>query len=320
MQDFSTVGIAASVLRTWPFLLLRAIVYFGVAAAFVVAAGGGAGIGLGIGLLAGPAGRVPGVFWGTIGGLAFVGFMLHWLRDYFLFLIDAPHLAALAAADGAPGERAPGIGEAMNMVQKRFREAAMATALERQPQAVLAPVFIDADARPGWLPPHIRIPAAVLRAARRIAASFAARAVLARLLQNPTRNLWAEMRDAIVLLAEHHRRLFQDAMLLAAVGYAAAIIAFAVALIPAASLARAYPDGYALIAILLAAVFAWSIKQALIDPFLTAAFLQAVARATEGFGPDAAWQSRLANASSEFRVIQDRATAGTRTVRRRSVG
>jgi hypothetical protein len=152
-----------------------------------------------------------------------------------------------------------------------------------------------------------------------IAAAFATRAVLARLLQDRTRNLWAEMRDALVLIAEHHRRLWQDALLLAGVGYAAAAILFAIALIPAASLAHTYPDGYAMIAILLAAVFAWSVKQALIDPFLTAAFLQAVARATEGYGPDAIWEERLAGASPEFRALQERATAGTRTVRQRSI-
>jgi hypothetical protein len=142
--------------------------------------------------------------------------------------------------------------------------------------------------------------------------------MLARLLQNRTRNLWAEMRDALVLIAEHHRRLFQNVLLLAAIGYAATAIAFAVALMPAASLARAYPDGVTPIAVLLAAVFAWSFKQALIDPFLTASFLQSVARATEGFRPDYVWEARLASDSPEFRDLRERATAGTRTVRTRS--
>jgi hypothetical protein len=311
MPDFS----AELALRNWTFLLLRAAIYFGVAAAFAVAGSGGAWIGLGIGLLAGPGGRVPGVFWGALGGLAFVGFMLHWLRDYFLFLIDAPHLAALAAAD----ENAPGIGDAMNSVQRRFREAGLLAALERQTRGISTTVFRVYDLRPEWLPADTRIPPSAQHVAASIAAAFATRAVLARLLQDRTRNLWAEMRDALVLIAEHHRRLWQDALLLAGIGYAAAAILFAIALIPAASLARTYPDGYALIAILLAAVFAWSVKQALIDPFLTAAFLQAVARATEGYGPDAIWEERLASASPEFRALQERATAGTRTVRQRSI-
>jgi hypothetical protein len=73
MWDFSIQTSARLVLRTLPFMLLRVATYFGIAAAFVVAGGGGAGIGWGVGALAGPSGRLPAAFWGTVAGVACSG-------------------------------------------------------------------------------------------------------------------------------------------------------------------------------------------------------------------------------------------------------
>src|SRR5688572_22778223 len=98
MWDFSIGTSLSLVLRTYPFMLIRAAVYFGIAAAFVVAAGGGAGIGWATGALAGITGRAPGAFWGAIAGMAVVGLMLWWLREYVLFLVRAGHLAAMVLA------------------------------------------------------------------------------------------------------------------------------------------------------------------------------------------------------------------------------
>ena len=51
MWDFSVTGALGLMARTLPFLIFRMLVYFGIAAAYVIATGGGAGIGWLVGAL-----------------------------------------------------------------------------------------------------------------------------------------------------------------------------------------------------------------------------------------------------------------------------
>jgi hypothetical protein len=125
MWNVSIAAAGALIVRTFPFMLLRAAVYFGIAAAFVVTAGGGAGLGWAIGALAGGAGRAPGVFWGAVGGIALVAFMLWWLREYLLYLVEASHAAAMALATSPENPRSAqrSIPRAMTALQRRVRDA-----------------------------------------------------------------------------------------------------------------------------------------------------------------------------------------------------
>ena len=49
MWDFSIGRTLGIVIRTWPFVLLRIVVYFGITVAYIVSTGAGAGIGYGVG-------------------------------------------------------------------------------------------------------------------------------------------------------------------------------------------------------------------------------------------------------------------------------
>ena len=57
----------------------------------------------------------------------------------------------------------------------------------------------------------------------------------------------------------------------------------------------------------LAIVFAWAIKAALVEPFCIAALMEVYFRTIEGQAPDPEWDRRLAEASRQFRELKDRA-------------
>ena len=318
MWDVSIAAAGALILRTFPFMLLRAAVYLGIAAAFVVAAGGGAGIGWGIGALAGTHGRVPGAFWGAIGGLAFIGCMLWWLREYLLYLVEASHAAAMAIAiDGT--QPPPGLSRipaAMTAVQRRFPDVGVLFSAERLVQGTISRLVAVLDTLDSMLPAGISVPRNLSDAIFPKALGFVGKVLLARAVLGSAREPWPSLQDALVLLAQNHGILMRNAVFLAAGALATSIAVFFFALIPAAVLAQAYPGGSGLITILLALVFAWAVKQALIEPVVVAAFLDLYTRVTQGQTAEPDWDTKLVEISEQFREIKARATPPSRSTRR----
>ena len=317
MWDVSSAAAGALILRTFPFMLLRAAVYFGVAAAFVVAAGGGAGIGWSIGALAGTQGRVPGAFWGAIGGLAFIGLMLWWLREYLLYLVEASHGAAMAIAiERSPPPGQSRIPTAMTAVQRRFRDVEVLFSAERLVQGTIGRLVAVLDTFDSMLPAGISVPRNLSDVILPKVLGFVGKVLLAHAVRGSAREPWPSLQDALVLLAQNHGILMRNAVFLAAGSFATSIAVFFFALIPAAALAQAYPGGSGLIAILLALVFAWSIKQALIEPVVVAAFLDLYTRVTQGQSAEPDWDTKLVETSEQFREIKARAMPPSRGPRR----
>jgi hypothetical protein len=110
-----------------------------------------------------------------------------------------------------------------------------------------------------------------------------------------------------VLCAQNHGALIKNATFLAIVGYGTAFIVFLIMLGPAAALAHGFPGGSSAVALVLALVFAWSFKQALLEPLMIASLLQVYFRAIEGQRPDPDWDTRLTESSRHFRELKGRA-------------
>ena len=159
-----------------------------------------------------------------------------------------------------------------------------------------------------FLPAGLRPPPATANAVLKAALRFLSEVVLARPLRLASKNPWPETRDALILLAQNHPVLLRQATLAAAAAYGLTFVVFIVALIPASALADAFPGGPGEITILLAMIFAWSFKQALIEPFLIALMIVEVSRATAGQNPDPDWDAYLTESSEHFREIKARAS------------
>ena len=96
MWDFSIGRSVAIMLRTWPFILFRMIVYFAITAAYIAAIGTGAGIGWGVGHIFADGGPEGTAFYGGIAGFALVSIVVYWLREYILYVLKAGHIAVMA--------------------------------------------------------------------------------------------------------------------------------------------------------------------------------------------------------------------------------
>ena len=73
MWDFSIGRSVSIMMRTWPFIVFRMIVYFGITVAYIMATGTGASVGYGVGhISADPDGPMSFALWGGVVGFGVV--------------------------------------------------------------------------------------------------------------------------------------------------------------------------------------------------------------------------------------------------------
>ena len=86
MWDFDFGRTLGIMFRTWPFIALRLVVYFGITLAYVLATGTGAGVGYGVGNIFAEGGPEGMAFYGGIVGFAVVSIVLYWIREYIRYV------------------------------------------------------------------------------------------------------------------------------------------------------------------------------------------------------------------------------------------
>ena len=125
MWDFSITRALGLMARTLPFVIFRAVVYFGIAAALVMATGAGAGVGWGIGAFGDEEFQASSTVWGGVVGFGGTVGVLFFLRDYVLYIVKAGHIAVMVEilqGGAVPGGRGQ-IEHARAVVTERFGEA-----------------------------------------------------------------------------------------------------------------------------------------------------------------------------------------------------
>src|ERR1700742_1799130 len=96
MWDFSFGRALAMTLETLPFVVLRLIVYIGIALAYVLTVGIGGAVGWGFGHLGqGTGAPAGGAFWGGAIGFGLVSGVLYFAREYVLYMVKAAHISVL---------------------------------------------------------------------------------------------------------------------------------------------------------------------------------------------------------------------------------
>ena len=140
MWDFEIGRTLGIMFRTWPFIVLRMIVYFGITVAYIVATGAGAGIGYGVGHIFAEGGPMALAFWGGIVGFGLVSLALYWIREYILYVVKAGHIAVMVhLIDGrdVPGGQGQ-IAYAQAVVTERFAEANVLFVLDQLVKGAIA--------------------------------------------------------------------------------------------------------------------------------------------------------------------------------------
>ncbi|MCF3643285.1 hypothetical protein LXM94_25350 [Rhizobium sp. TRM95111] len=308
MWDFSigkTIGILA---KTLPFILLRMAIYFTVTLAFLLATGTGAGIGYGVGNLGGdPAGFAVG---GGVIGFALVAGAVYWAREWLLYMVKAAHVAVIVKLiDGEPLPGGKGqVAFGREIVAARFAEANTLFVLDQLIKGAIAAITGLIGGVAAFLPiPGLDGLARFANTVVRLSLTHVDEIILGYNIRTASTNAWDSSRHGLVLYAQNGLTMVKNAVWLAAFLWLLAIAVFLLALSPAAALVYLFPGEAAGLAFLVALVFAWAFKAAVLEPFAIAALMEVYFRTIAGQQPDPEWDAKLAGTSARFREIRDKA-------------
>lgn len=320
MWDFSITRGIGLMVRTAPFLLFRAIVYFTIAAAYVVVTGTGAGIGYGIGGMGDEDFQITSTFWG--GGIGFVltAGALYFLREYILYTVKAGHIAVMVELlDGrALPENMGQIAYARSVVTQRFGQTSVLFGLDQLIKGVVNAVTGLLEGLFSILPiPGLDRLMAVMRAYLKLAVGLVDEVILAHAIRTRSDNPYASAREALVLYGQNAKPMLVNAAWLTLIVYGLSFLIFLVMLAPAATIVYLIPGAWSAGGVVIALLFAWAVKAAVIEPFAIACLLQAFFKITDGQQPNPVWEERIDGASAKFQEIGRRAArwAGIKTPR-----
>ncbi len=310
MWDFSTGQSLSALLRTLPFLGLRALVYFGVALAYIFAAGIGAGLGYGAGAFGSEGFRAGSTIIGCLLGVGLVGAAFYILREYILYMVKAGHIAVLSEVlsghDIPAGETQ--IHYARHVVGQRFAEANMLFALDLLIKGVIRVITSVFNALTSAVPmPSIDALMNFFNAVIKYSLSYVDEVILAYIIRTKSTNPWASARDALVLYAQNGWTMLRNAIALTIICWIMTILVFMFLLAPAAGILYFFPGDWSGWSFIAAFILAWACRAALIEPFAIACLMQVFFKTIEGQTPNPEWEARLNNASEKFRDIARRA-------------
>ena len=306
MADFSLSASMRVMRKTAPFVVFRVIIYFGIAAAYVLATGFGAGIGA----MGSEDFQATSTFYGGLFGLGATAAVLYFLREYILYLVKAGHIAVMVEyLDGKDLPEGRGqIEHAQKAVKERFAEANVLFTVDQLVKGVLRVITGLVQGLASLLPiPGLNSLMSVIKAFLRVAVGLLDEVILAHLIRTKSENPWSGARDALVLYGQNARRMLTNAALIALAVWILSFIVFLVMLIPAGAVVYLIPGAWSAGAFIFAILIAWAVKVSLIEPFAIVCLIQAFNTVTEGQDPDPEWSAKLEGASSKFKKLGEKA-------------
>ena len=308
MWDYNLGAALGAMAKTMPFIILRMSVYFGIALLYVFATGAGGGIGYLATSMSEDAGIGAG--YGALFGFAGASGVLYWLREYILYMVKAGHIAVLTKHyDNEPFPDGQGqITYARGVVQARFTEANVLFGIDQLVNGVLKVITRTLSTVANILPiPGLDNLAKIFSAVLRMSLTYVDEIILAYLVRHNAQNPWEESRRALVLFAQNYGSMLKNAMWLSAMMWILTIVVFLIALAPAAAIIALFPGDVGSWSVVIAFIFAWSAKAAVIEPIAIYALLQVFFKKIEGQVPDPEWEAKLEKASTQFRELKDKA-------------
>lgn len=311
MWDFSIGQSLAIMARTWPFMVLRMVVYFGITLAYIVATGAGAGFGYGLGhATADPDSAISFALWGGIAGFGVVSIAVYWIREYILYIVKAGHIAVMVHL--IDGREIPGgqdqISYAREVVTTRFSEASILFVLDQLVKGVIRAITGLVGGVSALLPiPGLNGLVRFVNTVIRMSLTYVDEIILGYNIRIGSTSPWQSARQGVVLYAQNGKTMVKNAIWLSLVVWGVSLAIFLLMLAPAGAILYFMPGELGGWAFVLAIVFAWAFKSALIEPFAVASLMQVYFKVIEGQVPNPEWDRRLEEASSKFSELKEKA-------------
>ena len=313
MWDFDIGRSVSIMIRTWPFIVFRMIVYFGITLAYIVATGTGASVGYGVGHIStDPDGPMSFALWGGVVGIGVVSIAVYWIREYILYVVKAGHIAVMVhLIDGrdVPGGQSQ-IAYAREVVTQRFAEANILFVLDQLVKGAIRAITGLIGGIAAFLPiPGLGGLVAFINTVIRLSLTYVDEIILGYNIRINSSSPFETARQGVVLYAQNGKTMVKNAVWLAVIMWGVSFVIFLLMLAPAAAIMWFIPGQLGGWAFVLAILLAWAFKAAFIEPFAIACLMQVYFKTIEGQVPNADWDQRLAEASSKFRELRDKALA-----------
>ncbi|MBW8907707.1 MAG: hypothetical protein JF620_01515 [Mesorhizobium sp.] len=311
MWDFSIGRSVSIMMRTWPFIVFRMIVYFGITIAYIMATGTGASVGYGVGHIStDPDGPASFALWGGIVGFGIVSIAVYWIREYILYVLKAGHIAVMVhLIDGHDVPDGQGqIAYAKEVVTQRFAEANILFVVDQLVKGAIRAITGLIGGIAAFLPiPGLSGLVSFINTIIRLSLTYVDEIILGYNIRINSNSPFETARQGVVLYAQNGKHMVKNAVWLAVIMWGVSFVIFLLMLAPAAAILWVMPGQLAGWAFVLAIVFAWAFKAAFIEPFAIASLMQVYFEAIEGQTPNPEWDRHLAEASSKFRELRDKA-------------
>ncbi|WP_246673466.1 hypothetical protein [Mesorhizobium sp. B2-4-14] len=311
MWDFNIGRSVSITMRTWPFIVFRMIVYFGITLAYILATGTGASVGYGVGHIStDPDGPLSFALWGGVVGFGAVSIAVYWIREYILYVVKAGHIAVMVHL--IDGQDVPGgqnqIAYARKVVTQRFAEANILFVVDQLVKGAIRAITGLLGGIAAFLPiPGLSGLVSFINTVIRLSLTYVDEIILGYNIRIDSSSPFETARQGVVLYAQNGKIMVKNAVWLAIIMWGVSFVIFLLMLAPAGAILFLMPGQLAGWAFVLAIVFAWAFKAAFIEPFAIACLMQVYFKTIAGQVPDPAWDARLAEASSKFRDLKDKA-------------
>lgn len=312
MIDFSIKKIFGLMAKTLPFLVFRFLIYFGITLVYMLVTGGGAGIGYLIGKIGSSEADAANSasVWGGIIGFGAVSTAVYFFREYLLYMVKAGHIAVLTEImDGGtiPGGRGQ-IDYAQKMVRERFAQSSVMFGLDQLIKGVLKAFNRAFFTITSFIPiPGLEGLVKFINSVVNLSLTYLDEVILAYNFRTRATNPWKASQKALILYAQNYKSFLKNAFFMTFVIWGLTFVTFLVVLIPAAVVTKILPGSAGAITVLVAVVFAWGIKQAVIEPIGMTALMQVFFKVTEGQEPNPEWEAKLDKLSKKFGNLKKKA-------------
>ena len=251
-------------------------------------------------------------FWGGIIGFSLVSLALYWMREYILYVVKAGHIAVMVhLIDGrdVPGGQGQ-IAYAREVVTQRFAEANILFVMDQLVKGAIGAITGLIGGIAAFLPiPGLQGIVSFINTVIRMSLTYVDEIILGYNIRLNSQNPFETARQGVVLYAQNGKVMVKNAIWLSLIMWVLAFLVFLVMLAPAAAFVYWMPGQLAGWSFVLAIIFAWAVKSALIEPFCIAALMQVYFKVIAGQVPNADWDRRLSEASKYFRELKDKAMA-----------
>ncbi len=300
-MDFKIGEILQLMGKTMPFLVFRFLIYFAITFSYIVLTGIGAGVGYGVGMIGGEPGAFS--FFGGLVGFGIMAVIAYMLREYLLYMVKAGHIAVLVELmEGKELPQGRGqIDHAQKVVRKRFAESSILFGIDQLIKAVLRAfnrVFFTVTS---FIPiPGLRNIVKFINTVVNLSLTYLDEVILAYNIRTQSDNPWASSRTALILYAQNYKAFLKNAFFLAFMIWGLTFLVFLVILGPLIALVTVIPAVAGPLTLIFALVFAWGVKQSVIEPIAMTALMQVFFKVTEGQEPNPEWENKLEGVSKKF--------------------